>query len=99
MSESYDVADAKSRFSELLNRAAFSRERFLIRKRGRPVAAIVSTEDLARLESDRGSEGLRAAAGALAEHDDWSTIMEEVVHDREMHSDRDVAEVTEEIIE
>jgi prevent-host-death family protein len=83
MSESFDVAEAKSRFSELLNRAAYGRERFVIRKRGKPVAAIVSTEDLTRLEQPQPEpSGLLGAAGCMADFPEWADIMEEVVRER-----------------
>ena len=92
MSESVDVAEAKSKFSELLNRAAYGKERFIIRKRGRPVGAIVSVADLERLESARVPEngGLLAAAGALGEFVDWADTMDRVVSDRHAHADRPV---------
>ena len=43
------VADAKKNLSALMSRASINNERFLIQRRGKPVAALVSTEDLARL--------------------------------------------------
>ena len=42
------VADAKRNLSELMIRAAYNNERFLIQRRGKPTAALVSIEDLAR---------------------------------------------------
>ena len=71
MNEAYDVAQAKGRLSELFNRAAFGRERFVIRKRGKPFAAIVSVSDLDRLEeTPRRKRGLIVAAGLLGDlHD------------------------------
>jgi prevent-host-death family protein len=90
VSEAYDVAEAKSRFSELLNRTAYGNERFLIRKRGRPVAAIVSTEDLERLEAEPRARGLAAAAGLFADVPDWQQIMDEVVATRSERPDREV---------
>ena len=93
MSSTFDVAEAKSRFSELLNRAGYGKERFVIRKRGRPVAAIVSVEDLSRLEDTRPTEpeGLLAAAGALGEFDEYAQIMDEIVRDRVNRRDREVS--------
>jgi prevent-host-death family protein len=41
----------KSRLAEHLRRAAAEGERFLIERRGKPVAALVSVEDLKRLEA------------------------------------------------
>jgi prevent-host-death family protein len=69
MASMLSVAEAKTRFSELVNRASYGRERFLIRRRGKPVGAIVSVEDLAKLEAGE-TQGRRGGAlatvGALA---------------------------------
>tara|TARA_B100001245_G_C22752387_1_gene364298 strand:+ start:81 stop:440 length:360 start_codon:yes stop_codon:yes gene_type:complete len=46
------VADAKKNLSELMSRAAYNNERFLIQRRGKPMAALVSIEDLTRLEKE-----------------------------------------------
>ncbi len=43
------VGDAKSRFSEMISRVA-SGERFVIRRRNKPVAALISTADLEKLD-------------------------------------------------
>ena len=47
--ESISVGTAKSRFSELISRAAAG-ERFLIRRRDRPVAVVIGSDELERLE-------------------------------------------------
>ena len=44
------TANAKNRFSEVVNRAAFAKERVTLTRRGKPVAAVVSVEDLEKLE-------------------------------------------------
>ncbi len=89
MTESFDIAQAKSRLSELMNRVAYGKERFLICKRGRPVAAIVSTEDLAQLEcAPQIRRGLLGAVGALSDIDDWDELIDDVVRSRSR--DRDV---------
>ena len=91
MTESIDVAAAKSHFSDLLNRAAYSHERFLISKRGKPVAAIVSTADLAQLESGRAEpKGLLAAVGLFADVPEWEADMDVVIAARQRQQDRQV---------
>ena len=73
MTKSVSVAEAKRRFSELVSRAAYGNERFLVERRGRPVGAIVSAEDLQRLENGAPSQprrGLLAAVGALADFEE-----------------------------
>jgi len=88
MNEMYDVAAAKSRFSELLNRAAYGHERFLIRKRGKPVAAIVSTDDLAWLEGEsrNGTQpprGLIAAAGLVGDIPEGEAVTQKAYEARQ----------------
>ena len=62
------VADAKKNLSELMSRAAYNNERFLIQRRGKPMAALVSIEDLTRLEKEPvAPKGLLAAVAAVAE--------------------------------
>lgn len=94
------VAEAKRRFSELLARAAFAGERFLIERRGKPIAALIGLEDLRHLEalSPRGTEaeaeepqGLLAAAGAFADYEDFEAIMEEAVAGRSRSPGRPVS--------
>ena len=42
--------EAKTRLSEYINRVRYGGERIVIERHGKPVAALVSTGDLARLE-------------------------------------------------
>ena len=44
------VAEARGKFSEMVGRAAFGRERIIVERRGKPIAAVVPIEDLHRLE-------------------------------------------------
>ena len=62
--EKISAADAKSRFSELISRAA-SGERFIIQRRERPVAVLISPNELERLE--RSSQAARRLAQALGQ--------------------------------
>ena len=95
MSQSFDVANAKSRLSELFNRASYGKERFLIRKHGHPVAAIVSVDDLLQLEHSSATKptGILAASEALKEFDDYSAILDEIVQDRQNRPEREVSVV------
>lgn len=94
MTHSVSVAEAKRRFSELVNRASFGQERFLIEKRGKPVGAIVGPQDLARLSEARPApqpRGLLAAVGALAAVEELDEILEEIQRQRRQAADRDVS--------
>jgi prevent-host-death family protein len=85
------VADAKKNLSELMSRAAYNNERFLIQRRGKPMAALVSIEDLARLEKEPvAPKGLLAAVGAWADFDNLDEVIEEIYLQREQAQDRPV---------
>lgn len=49
------VAEARSNFSDLLAQVELLGRRYVIARRGRPKAALVSVEDLARLEAMEGA--------------------------------------------
>ncbi len=92
MASSMNVADAKKHLSELMSRVAYNHERFLILRHGKPMAALVSIEDLARLENETaGPRGLLAAVGALADFDELDEMIEEIYLQREQAKDRAVA--------
>ena len=40
------TADARKKFAAIINRVAFGKESFVLTRRGEPLAAIVSVEDL-----------------------------------------------------
>ena len=64
------VTDARDNFADLLNKVAYSGDRFLLERHGKPLAAIISVEDLELLErlEDRLDllEGLQALQEAQA---------------------------------
>lgn len=68
MPRAVSVAEAKARLSSLINAVAFGGERVLIHSRGRPKAALVSVDDLRRVEARpaRPSKAHRALALAQA---------------------------------
>ncbi len=49
--DAVSIAGIKRNISTLVNRVAFGRERIVLTSRGRPKAALVSVEDLWRLEA------------------------------------------------
>lgn len=53
--QTLSVVEAKRRFSEILNRVIYRHERIVISRRGQPVAAVVSLDELARLEEAAGT--------------------------------------------
>jgi prevent-host-death family protein len=51
MTLSVDTSQVKAQLSEFIGRVAFGHERVLVLRRGKPVAALVSVEDLRWLEA------------------------------------------------
>ena len=91
MNDPMSVADAKRHLSELISRVSYNNERFLILRRGRPMAALVSAEDLARLgEEPVPAQGLLAAVRACADFDEWDEMIEEIYLQRRQAQDRTV---------
>src|SRR5438477_9845068 len=68
------VADAKNHFSDLLRRAEYGGERVVVERHGKPVAVIVSTDDLKRLEALEDAADVRDAEAALKEAAEHGTI-------------------------
>lgn len=87
------VGEAKKHFSEIMSRVVYNGERFIIYRHGKPVAALVSAEDLERLGEQTvpfKGKGLMAAVGALADFDGLDEMVEEIYRQRELSRDRDV---------
>jgi|GEM_PF-1770369 len=62
--ETLTALDARVHFGELLDRVRYTAQRFMVERKGTPVAAIVSIADLKRLETfedERDAEILRLA--------------------------------------
>ncbi|MCI5145580.1 MAG: type II toxin-antitoxin system Phd/YefM family antitoxin [Candidatus Electrothrix sp. AR3] len=57
------VANAKSHLSELIAKSSYAHERFIITKRDKPVAALVSLEDLQIIEQHEERQGLASLVG------------------------------------
>ena len=71
MHEELGVAELKRRFSELLNRVELNGERIEIRRRGRPVAALVPVAEIDDADLDvHPKRGLTAAAGIWEDFQD-----------------------------
>lgn len=67
MSKAISLSEARTNLPELLNRVNYAKERFIVEKHGKPVAAVVPVADLAALESyedEKESNQLRLAIQA-----------------------------------
>jgi prevent-host-death family protein len=65
--EAISTVAARQNFSELINRVAYAKDRVLLSRRNRPLAAIVPIEDIALLEEIEDREDLKAARAAIRE--------------------------------
>jgi prevent-host-death family protein len=61
------TAAARKQISEVINRAAFGKERMILTRRGKEVAAVVPIEDVKVLEALEDRMDLEEARSALAQ--------------------------------
>ncbi len=59
--------DARARFSDVVNRASYGKERIILTRRGKPIAAVVPIEDVEALEEIEDRIDLEEARKVLAE--------------------------------
>jgi prevent-host-death family protein len=78
------VAEAKARFSELIDRASRG-ERFLVLRHGRPAAALVPVPP--EPEPARATTGLASLAGII-DWEEFPALMDEIVADRQNEQGR-----------
>jgi prevent-host-death family protein len=70
MAKRVSAAEAKAKLPELVARVAYAGEKYVIERRGKPLAALVGVDDLRQLERGATSaerEGALALVGAWAE--------------------------------
>ncbi len=68
MSTTYiSTIDAKEEFSELINRVSHGKERIVLTRRGKEIAAIVPLDDLLFLQKSQSKNDLEEAVEALQE--------------------------------
>lgn len=97
MTEKIRVTEAKAHLSALMARVGYGGERFVIERRGRPLAALVGVEDLERLEKERGATTSRplgaivlVGAWGEAEEQDLDAVLDEIYAERERDTGRPV---------
>ena len=82
-SEAITTVAARQHFSDLINRVAYGKDRILLTRRSRPLAAVVPIEDIALLEAMEDRDDLKAARAAIREVKrkgtiPWSQIKKEL---------------------
>lgn len=78
--QTINVADAKKRFSELLGKVAYGKERIVITKRGKAMARLVPVE---QPETHLGD-----VKGWLDENDPFFATIDSIVQNRDNHIPR-----------
>lgn len=81
MSKAVSVAEAKRRFSDVLGAVRHRGERFVVERRGTPVAAIIPIDDLSALEGKQGGSVL-ALVGAFRDARELPSILDAIVRTR-----------------
>jgi prevent-host-death family protein len=87
------AAEAKAKLPELVAKVAYAGEKYIIERRGKPLAALVGIDDLKRLEAavspDR-PQGALALVGAWAEvpDEEIEAIFADVMASREQQAGR-----------
>lgn len=71
---SVNTADAKEEFSELINRVNHHKERIILVRRGKEIAAIVPIEDLILLQESQDKADLHDAVESLKEARNLGTL-------------------------
>jgi prevent-host-death family protein len=89
--ETVGVADAKRRFSELIDRVR-NGERFIVTRRGKPVVALVPSSSSGTELPEQRPAGLLALAG-LVEDWDHEGFVEEIYAARRRARDRPAPEL------
>jgi prevent-host-death family protein len=72
--ESISTVKARDQFSEVINRAAYAKERIVLTRRGKGLAAVVPIEDLRLLQALEDRLDLQEARAALAEAREGKTV-------------------------
>jgi prevent-host-death family protein len=85
------IAEVKSRLSEYAARSAFGGERIVITRRGKPLAALVSLNDLADLEQLDKKAGLASVIGKWEDFEEIELSVAEAVAERYQGGERDVS--------
>jgi prevent-host-death family protein len=85
------VAEAKSHFSEYISKVAYADEKVIITKRGKPIAALVSTEVIKKLKSSEESKGLCEIIGKWADFENIEDGIEKAYRERSKDKKRDVS--------
>jgi prevent-host-death family protein len=87
METAFSLSEAKSKFSDIINRIIYKREKILITKNGKKVAVILPIDELEKYKE----KGLIEARGALADLDDTvDEMVGRIYESRKLEKSREV---------
>jgi prevent-host-death family protein len=72
------VAKIKSHLSEYLAKSAYNNEKFIITRRNKPIAALVSLDDLRKIEQYDERKGLAAISGKWQYFEEVSEFIDDI---------------------
>lgn len=82
----FTVTEAKAKFSEIINRIIYGKERIVVTKKGKKVAMVIPMQ-----ETDNKTEGLIKAQGVLADLDDeLDNMVDDIYKQRTQETAREV---------
>jgi len=85
------IAEAKSHFSEYVSKVAYAGEKFLITKRGKPLVALVSIEDLKNIKAGKEEKGLSEIIGKWKNFEEIEDNIDKIYSSRKEDRRRDVS--------
>ena len=91
MAKNIGVAEVKKSFSVVISEVSLKGEHFVIEKKGKPMAALVSVEELQRIEEAMERvkrKGLLAAIGAWDDFEDLEHTVLDIYARRKKSRDR-----------
>jgi prevent-host-death family protein len=85
------VAEVKSHFSEYVSKVAYASEKFIITKRGKPLVALVSIEDLKNIMANEEAKGLYEIIGKWKNFEEIEDDINKIYSSRKKDKGRDVS--------
>ena len=78
MSNTVSIAEMKKNLSEYVAQSNYQKERYIITKRSKPVAALVNLEDLKAIEQKEEKGGLLQVIGKWEDFDEITNILNDL---------------------
>lgn len=85
-----NVAEAKRRFSEIVNEVVYHKKRFLISRHGKPVIGLVPAEEVKEKTTEPSKNGFLSLVGLWGDMENLDEIIEQIYKERETEIPRPV---------